>query len=403
MNNRFFNALIIGSIINLATVTATGAAGWSRLTPKGTGFSAEVPGERQPDTAATEYRYASGLWLMAVDVQPVDPATRQLVERRERKALLKCLESIRDKVIDGFTGKLRGSSSGDIDGNPSLRFSYESTELEGTNLMVITVDHLYLVMTVGPKGTSNDDAKRFFKSFRLVATESGTPEEPDAPNASSSDPVASKLAGPMLAVARLAVEEKLNPIVDDVVQNAPPAARIGSRWNPSNTAWQQARTSISGRIERLADRYQNSSEALRALESGLKQLTPESQTALAAALNGPAGPAIVRQLARSQFASAIMANDPDGPRPGDRAWVTQLRELQDVFDRRIGSAMPPDDGSYEADVERFFSAHSSDVFRVCLSAVSTATRELETAINLMLFDNSDAIQREIEAVIARAK
>lgn len=403
MNNRVFNALIIGSIINLATVTTTGAAGWSRLTPKGTGFSVEVPGERQPDTAPAEYRYASGLWLMAVHVQPVDPATRQLVERRERKALLKCLESIRDKVIEGFTGKLRGSSSGDIGGNPSLRFSYESTELEGTNLLVITGDHLYLVMTVGPKGTSNDDAKRFFKSFRLVATESGAPEESDASNATSSDPVASKLAAPMLAVARLAVEEKLNPLVDDVVQNAPPAARLGSRWNPSNTAWQQARTSISGRIGRIADTYQNSSEAARALESELKQLTPESQTALAAALNGPAGPAIVRQLARSQFASAIMANDPDGPRPGDRAWVTLLRELQDVFDRRIGSAMPPDDGKYEADVEKFFSAHSSDVFRVCLSAVSTATRELETAINLMLFDNSDAIQREIEAVIARVK
>ena len=89
-----------------------------------------------------------------------------------------------------------------------------------------------------------------------------------------------------------------------------------------------------------------------------------------------------------------MANDPDGPRPGDRAWVTQLRELQDVFDRRIGSAMPPDDGKYQADVEKFFSAHSSDVFSVCLSAVSTATRELETAINLMLFDNSAAIQRD---------
>src|SRR5688572_1333580 len=242
MNNRFFNAVIIGPIITLATVTTTGAAGWSRLTPKGTGFSVEVPGGRQPDTAPTEYRYASGLWLMAVHIQPVDPATRQLVERRERKTLLKCLESIRDRVIDGFTATLRGSSSGDIDGNPSLRFSYESTELEGTNLLVITGDSLYLVMTVGPKGTSNDDAKRFFKSFRLVGTEPGPPDVPDASNASSSDPVASKLAAPMLAVARLAVEEKLNPLVDEVVQNAPPAARLGSRWNPSNTAWQRART-----------------------------------------------------------------------------------------------------------------------------------------------------------------
>ena len=99
----------------------------------------------------------------------------------------------------------------------------------------------------------------------------------------------------------------------------------------------------------------------------------------------------------------MMADDPNGPPPGGSAWQEKVRELQSVFDRRIGPAMPPDDPRHAADVEKFFAALSSDVAGVCFSTVATATNKLESAINLILFDDSDAIRQEIETVIARVK
>jgi hypothetical protein len=195
----------------------------------------------------------------------------------------------------------------------------------------------------------------------------------------------------------------MNPLIDQVVQNVPTAARLGNRWSPSNAAWQQARTSITGRIERIADAYEKSGEVVRTLESEWEQLTPESQAAFAAALNGPAGPAILRELAKSQFVSTIMADDPNGPKPGESAWREKLRALQTAFDQRVGSATTGDDGKYDADIEEFFSRSSSDVSRLCFVVVSKATRQLEGAINLTLFDDSEAIRREIETVIAGVK
>jgi hypothetical protein len=195
----------------------------------------------------------------------------------------------------------------------------------------------------------------------------------------------------------------MNPLMDELLQDAPPAARLGNRWSPSNAAWQDARRSLSDRIERITDSYGKSGDVMRTLESEFTRLTPESQAALAAPLTGPAGPAIVKELARFQFVSMRMADDPNGPTPGEPAWRERLRALQTVFDQRIGSAMPEDDGSHQADVKAFFSTPSNDASRICFAVVAGATRELESAINLMMFDDSEAIGHEIETVIARAK
>jgi hypothetical protein len=174
MNNGPLNAILIASMIHLTAVTTSGAGTrWSRLTPPAAGFSVEVPGEPEPSTEPDQYVYSSGLWLLSVRSQANAPTTRQLVERGERKALVKCLESVRDSMVDAATGMRRSSSSsGNLDGYPSLRFSLENELLEGTNLLVLTREQLYLVMTVGPKGTRNADAERFLRSFRLVKTES---------------------------------------------------------------------------------------------------------------------------------------------------------------------------------------------------------------------------------------
>jgi hypothetical protein len=98
-----------------------------------------------------------------------------------------------------------------------------------------------------------------------------------------------------------------------------------------------------------------------------------------------------------------MADDPNGPKPGESAWREKLRALQTAFDQRVGSATTRDDGKYDADIEEFFSRSSSDVSRLYFVVVSKATRQLEGAINLTLFDDSEAIRREIETVIAGVK
>ena len=236
----------------------------------------------------------------------------------------------------------------------------------------------------------------------LAAMTAPAAESP-ASSATSKDPVVSKLAAPMMAVTQLVVVEKLNPLIDRLIQNAPPAARLGDRWNPSSAAWQQARTSISGRIDRIVDLYRNSGDLGRALETKVQGLDPASQAAFAAVLNGPAGPTIVRDIARMEFTLAMMSEDPEAPSPGDSRWQPRLRELNDTFDRRIGSAVPARDARYAADAEKFFANMSSDVSLVTFSTVSYAVGQIEHAINLVLFDDSDAIRREIEAVIASVK
>ena len=276
-------------------------------------------------------------------------------------------------------------------------------ELEGTNLLVVTPEHFYLVITVGPKGSSDDTPKRFLKSFRLVTSNGRPVVGSRVPSVPSMNPVTAKLAGPTQAVARMLIEERTSRLIDEVLKNAPPAAGLGERWNPSTAAWRDARKSFSGRIERVVDAYEKSGEVVRMLESEFGQLAPESQAALAAQLNGPAGPAIVRQLVLSGFLSTMSDDDPNGPKPGEPGWKEKMRALKTTFDQRIGSAMPADDGSHDAEADAFFSGMASDAVRLLFGVVERATSELEGAINLMVYDNSAAIGREIEAVIARVK
>ncbi len=409
MTKRLLHTVLIASTVHLSVLAASDAdVRWHRHAPEGAGFSVEVPSEPKSGVAPGEYEYSSGFWTLGVKIRPVDPGTRRMVERRDRKALERCLESIRDSTLSAVTAKPRDSSTGEIDGYPSIRFSFEfpveNMEFEASNLLVLTSEHLYILMTVGPKGLPNDDAKRFLRSFRLVTADAGMAPESRASSVASSNPLVAKMAEPTLAVARLVIEERMKPQIDEAVQQAPPAAHLGNRWSPSNPAWQQARQSISSRIERLATMYGESGQAVRTVESELGKLTTESEATLTAALSGPADRAILRELARSQFVTMMMLRDPDGPKPGERAWQEKLRAMQALFDQRIGSAVPAGDRAHDAELKEFLRGPASDdVNRLFFEVVETATRELEGAINLMMFDESDAIRREIERAIASVK
>ena len=85
--NGFVKAILIGSIIQVTAVGASGAEdGWSRVDPQRAGFSIEAPGEPQAGHEPGQYTYSSGLWFLGVKILPVAPRTRVLVERRDRRA-----------------------------------------------------------------------------------------------------------------------------------------------------------------------------------------------------------------------------------------------------------------------------------------------------------------------------
>ena len=151
------------------------------------------------------------------------------------------------------------------------------------------------------------------------------------------DPLAARLAGPMLSVARLITEEKLSPQVDNLIQRAPPAQILGDRWNASHPAWPKARESFTKRIAAVADAYGRTGELEQNLDAQLGTLSAPDAQALASALNGPAGGAILREQASMEFVTAVMADDPEGPKIGDPAWHTGLRALRTRFNEQVGS------------------------------------------------------------------
>jgi hypothetical protein len=284
-----------------------------------------VPGEPQETGEPGHYVYTTNDWSFIIKVDPVSPAMRELVEAHAREPLALYLQKIAHGLTSHGKATLLTSSSADFDGYPSLLISLEDQAedlfVEGTDRLVLTEEHLYMLITVARKGSPREDAERFLGSFRLVKSASAPAASRTAPTPSLTNPLVVKMAGPMLAVARLIIEEQMNPRIDQVVQNAPGAERLGSRWNPSTAAWQQARTALSSRMGIMFETYERSGELERTLESELARLAPGSDAdRLTAALNGPAGSAILRNYGLIQFVSTLMAVDPNGPKAGERAW-----------------------------------------------------------------------------------
>lgn len=404
MNRRHFNLVLITFIISAAATASGAETRWQTLAPGGQGFSIEIPGERQTNMSPDLYVYLAGLHSFTIFVQPVDAELWKLVG--DRIAAVWCLEQVRDKMAADTNSTLLTSSPGEFDGYASLRFSNEGVTnglaLEGSYLMVLTERGLYVVSATAPKGLPNPHAERFFKSFQLVNTEAGSTTVRTNHTPTPSDPITARLAGPMLAVARLIIVEKLNPLIDDLLQSAPGTEGLGSRWNPSSEMWQRARSSISTRIARIADYYEQSGQIVALLESRLAGLSPDDLRTLQSALQGPESSALLRSNAAIVFISEVVSGDPSEPKVGSPAWSARATALGRVFEERIGPAMPRDERSNNA--RQDLSGPADDNLRsLWYSVVGKAVVDLKGAINLMMFDDRDAIQREVEAVIAGAK
>jgi hypothetical protein len=208
----------------------------------------------------------------------------------------------------------------------------------------------------------------------------------------------------MLAVTTFAIEEQLNPRIDEFVQKAPAAERLGSRWTPALPAFQQARAAITKRIALISQLYETTGEMDRTFDAAAARHAPGALAdAIVSALEGPMGTAIQRDNAVMEFASAIMSADPNGPKPGERLWMDKLNALVKKFDDRFGATMPRDK-SREAEVSAFSSTATGQALRsLWSSAVGKATVDITGAINLMIFDDRDAIMREIAAAVATVK
>ena len=194
---------------------------------------------------------------------------------------------------------------------------------------------MYLIVAIGPTGPSeNPDVERFYRSFHIVMSATGSAAAVPAATTGPSAALAARLAGPMASVARLITEEKLRPQVDDLVQRAPPAQKLGDKWNASHPAWPKAREAFTRRIAIVADAYAKTGELEQTLEGQLAKLPPSDVQALSAALNGPAGGVILREQASMQFVTTIMADDPNGPKNGDPAWYARMKALRARFNEQ---------------------------------------------------------------------
>ncbi len=410
MTPRFLAARFITfGAISIATLAPCIAqAQWTTFRSELEGFSIDTPGASQPTDKPGHYVYAAGDWSLFVQVDPVSPAVRELVEHRERDAIGQFLARIGNGLVQGGKATLVASSTEDFAGYPSLLIylegQAEDMTFEGIDRLVLTEEHLYMLVTVGRKGSSRSDAERFLDSFHLTATAAAPPADRLPPAAPTLDPIIERLSAPMLAVARLITTETLNARIDDLLQRAPAAERLGGRWNPSHAAWQKARKSFSDRAALVANMYEHSGEIEGKLQATLGELSAAETDAYRAALNGPAGSAILRQDALIHFMSTVMADDPDGPKPGDPRWTDRTGTLKRVFDDRIGLTMPSATDLPDAEAKAYF---SSDAHRVSMglwgAVVGKATVQLQGAIDLMIFDDRDAIAREIETAISEMK
>ena len=201
----------------------------------------------------------------------------------------------------------------------------------------------------------------------------------------------------MLAVARLMTEDTWNPLLDKRVQESPAGQAVGAAWTPSDARWQKARAALGARMTRILAAYSASNELASSVQKQVAQIgSGANLDAAVAALTGPAGTAVARQEAKKAYIVNSGSKSPNGPAIGSKEWNAQIGELGKQFDARAGSTVPADDGTHTAEVEKVITGPAgATLTRIFDGGVSNATRQLNTALNLMMFDERDAIEREI--------
>ena len=217
------------------------------------------------------------------------------------------------------------------------------------------------------------------------------------------DALVKLLAPPMTAVARLVAVETWSPKFDEFVQNHPAAAPLGAKWNASAPAWQKARSTVGARLTQSVAIYAASNDLTERLRAALAENFPGDQAdALLKVLTGPDGPTIVHFEAQTSF--LVGATRDSQAKPGDKVWATETRRLALKFEAAIGSGIPRPDPAREKTAAKFRDDAMGTPFHlVWFSALSRAETGIGGMINLIMFDDRAAIEREITQAIATVK
>ncbi len=227
----------------------------------------------------------------------------------------------------------------------------------------------------------------------------------DSAAASADEAIVAKVTAPISAVARLVEDEKWRPLLDEIVQKTPAAASLGSRWTPQSAGWQKARSALGARYTRSVDAYAKSDAMPRALQAALADtISTDEAPAYEKALNGPAGHTIIHYQALSAFVAVVMSSSPREPQYGQPGWTERMTALRKVFDERAGAAVPREDPAQKIDAGKFIGdTIGRKASQVWISVVGRAALKIDGVINLMLFDEQTAIQRELADAVAGTK
>lgn len=238
----------------------------------------------------------------------------------------------------------------------------------------------------------------------LVAAFIGTLGAGTGARTAQRDALLKLLTPPMSGVVKLVALETWNPRFDEFVQKFPAAAPLGDKWNTSAPAWQKARGAMGSRLTRILDLYAASGEQTRELQAGLDKNFPGDQAAaLHRVLTGPNGPAIIRFEAEAAFLTGVPSR-PDAPSPGDPAWMTELRDRIKRARAVLDPLLPPRDVKLEEGAAKFskepLGGKHTDLWRTVVGKAGSA---IDGAINLMMFDDREAIVRDMMQAIATVK
>lgn len=208
------------------------------------------------------------------------------------------------------------------------------------------------------------------------------------------------LEPPMTVVVKLVAVESWGPKFDELVQNFPAAAPLGAKWNKSAPAWQKARSAVGARLTRLVDAYAASGDVTERLQTALAKNFPGDQAdALLKVLTGPDGPTIIHSEALVDF--LVGATRESEAKPGDKAYAMETRRLALKFEEAIGSGIPRPDPAREQTAAKFRDdAMGTPFYLVWSSVLGRAETAIRGGINLMLFDERAAIERDINQAIA---
>jgi hypothetical protein len=212
------------------------------------------------------------------------------------------------------------------------------------------------------------------------------------------------LAKPMLACMMLEADDTWQPRLDEFVQNAIVAQPLGAAWNADSAGWRQARAALGKRVARVTDAYRRSPLLHDHLEERLSsQFTPAETAELAALLAGPAGATILRQQIELLYVSDILSEEPDLA-PSDPRFQTRIKELRARFADKMAADVPADDPAHKDEATAFLKTPLRSKLHQTMSFVGQhAQTTLGTQIQLMLFDDQEAIGRELEAAVATAR